>query len=94
MGQYREKECPTCGEKHRKKGQYCSKTCSNKGRDPQVYEKVSQFMKSDKGEEIMYNLNYDDDLAPPVAGGMGKIDERPRGTVMGGDLWMSDNGDW
>ena len=27
---YREKECPTCGEIHRKKGAYCSKPCSYK----------------------------------------------------------------
>lgn len=94
MGQYREKVCPTCGVKHRKRGEYCSKTCSNKGRDPQVYEKVSQFMKSDKGEEIMYNLNYDSEYEPPVAGGMGKVDDRPRGSVMGGDLWITDSGDW
>ena len=94
MGQYREKVCPQCGVKHRKRGEYCSKSCSNKARDPQVYEKVSQFMKSDKGEEIMYNLNYGADLEPPVAGGFGKIDERPSGSVMGGDLWITDNGDW
>jgi predicted nucleic acid-binding Zn ribbon protein len=39
-GVYREKECPTCGTKHRKKGQYCSKTCSNKGRDDVYKEKM------------------------------------------------------
>ena len=94
MGQYKEKVCPTCGVKHRKRGQYCSKSCSNKGRDPQVYEKVSQYMKSDEGQLSTYRLNYDEDLEPPVAGGFGKVDERPRGTVMGGDLWTSDSGDW
>lgn len=94
MGIYREKECPTCGVKHRKKGRFCSKTCSNKGRDPQVYEKVSQFMKSEKGVEIMYNLNYDSEQEPPVAGGFGKIDDGPRGFVSSGDLWITDDGDW
>lgn len=29
-GVYREKECPTCGIKHRKKGKYCCQSCSSK----------------------------------------------------------------
>jgi predicted nucleic acid-binding Zn ribbon protein len=28
-GVYREKECPTCGTKHRKKGLFCSRSCGN-----------------------------------------------------------------
>lgn len=90
-GVYREKECPVCGVKHRKRGEFCSKTCSNKGRDPEVYQKVSQFMRSERGEEIMYNLNYDSDYEPPVAGGFGKIDDAPSGVIMGGDFWMKDD---
>lgn len=94
-GVYKEKVCPQCGVTHRKRGEFCSKTCSNLGRKPEVYDKVSQWMKySDKGQEIAYNLNNDPDLEPPVAGGFGKVDDGPRGTVMGGDLWMTDNGDW
>lgn len=93
-GVYKEKVCPQCGVKHRKRGEFCSKTCSNKARDPQVYEKVSQYMKSDEGQLSTYRLNYDEDMEPPVAGGMGKIDERPNGFVSGGDLWLTDNGDW
>lgn len=26
---YREKECPACGTKHRKKGLFCSRSCGN-----------------------------------------------------------------
>ena len=29
MGQYKEKSCPHCGTVHRKKGQYCSRSCGN-----------------------------------------------------------------
>jgi hypothetical protein len=29
---YREKVCPTCDTVHRKRGEYCSKTCSGTGR--------------------------------------------------------------
>lgn len=40
-GVYREKECPTCGTKHRKKGRFCSKSCSNAGRDEETRAKLS-----------------------------------------------------
>ena len=29
MGQYKEKNCPTCGTTHRKQGVYCSRSCGN-----------------------------------------------------------------
>jgi predicted amidophosphoribosyltransferase len=29
MGQYRQKTCPTCRVTHRKKGDYCSRSCGN-----------------------------------------------------------------
>lgn len=32
-GVYKEKSCPTCGTKHRKKGPYCSLSCSNSNRE-------------------------------------------------------------
>lgn len=44
-GVYREKECPTCGTKHRKKGPYCSKACSNAGRDEETRAKLSASAK-------------------------------------------------
>ena len=90
-GVYREKVCPACGIKHRKRGEYCSKTCSNKDRDPQVYEKVSQFMKSDRGQELTYRLHNDPDYDPPVVGGFGKSDDGPKGVIIGGDFWTSDD---
>jgi DNA-directed RNA polymerase subunit RPC12/RpoP len=27
---YKEKECPTCSKKHRKKGEYCCQSCSSR----------------------------------------------------------------
>ena len=33
-GVYREKECPQCGLKHRKKGNYCSQSCASSDREP------------------------------------------------------------
>lgn len=89
-GVYREKECPTCGVKHRKKGQYCSKTCSNKGRDPEVYKKHAEYMKnSDKGQESTYQLNYDAKKDPAInAGGINR--PKPDGFVSGGIFWTTD----
>lgn len=39
-GQYKKKECPSCGAIHRGRGQYCSKSCSNTKRKGNVTEKV------------------------------------------------------
>lgn len=95
MGQYREKECPQCGVKHRQRGPYCSKSCSNLARSPKVYEKVSKWMKeSDKGQEITYQLHNDPEQEPPVAGGYSNPNVPRNGFVEGGDLWITDNGDW
>lgn len=33
-GVYREKICPHCAVKHRKRGPFCSKECSNSNREP------------------------------------------------------------
>lgn len=93
-GIYKRKTCPACGVEHRKRGEFCSKTCSNKGRSPEVYEKVSEWMKtSDKGQELIYNLNNDPDYEPPCVGGRNDSN-RPNGFISGGDLWVTDNGDW
>ena len=89
-GVYREKECPTCGVKHRKKGKFCSKSCSNKGRDPEVYQKHSEFMKnSETGKEVYHAMTYDPKKDPAInAGGSGS--NKPDGFVSGGVLWTSD----
>lgn len=42
-GVYREKECPSCGVKHRKKGPYCSQSCANMNRE--VSDKVRENMR-------------------------------------------------
>lgn len=42
-GIYKEKTCPACGITHRKKGQYCSKACSNSNRE--VSENTREAMR-------------------------------------------------
>jgi hypothetical protein len=50
-GVYREKECPTCATKHRKKGPYCSQGCANSDRE--VSDNVRKNMRKVANE---YNL--------------------------------------
>ena len=46
-GVYKEKECPACKTLHRKKGQYCSISCSNASRSlsEETKEKISDGMR-------------------------------------------------
>jgi len=88
-GVYREKVCPTCSAKHRKKGPFCSKVCSNKGRDDEYKEKMrDRMLNTEEGQMRAWNLNFDetDEPVPPQ-----EYKEKPslnRGQfVAGGDLW-------
>jgi hypothetical protein len=91
VGRYKKKECPSCKKEHTQRGEFCSKTCSNLGRPPEVYEKVSEWMRgSEKGQEITYNLTQNPDFDPPLVGGISKPQDS---FVSGGDLWTSDK-DW
>lgn len=88
-GVYKEKECPTCGVKHRKKGMFCSKTCSNKGRDEEYKAKMrDRMLNTDEGQVRAWNLNWDE-TDEPVAPQI--FTEKPslqRGQfVSGGDIW-------
>ena len=48
-GVYREKECPTCGVKHRKKGKYCGQSCASKHyrHSEESKEKISNALKEE-----------------------------------------------
>ena len=75
--------------KHRKKGIFCSKTCSNKGRDEEYKQKMrDRMLYTEKGQETTWNLNWDE-RDEPVAPQIYK--EQPslkRGQfVSGGDIW-------
>lgn len=87
-GVYREKVCPTCGTKHRKKGPFCSKVCSNKGRDEEYKAKMREKMLyTDEGQLRSWNLNWDDTdepVAPPMNEGPSL---RRNQFVAGGSVW-------
>lgn len=92
-GIYRKKNCPTCGTEHRKKGNYCSRSCGNKRTFDDTYrDKLSsgqaKRMLTDEGEEHKYMLqqyakgrDLDWHIKPPVDHG---------GEVVDGDFWVSD----
>jgi len=69
-----ERECPVCGTKHRKRGQYCSKPCSNSGRTVTEAQKqktsksMERFMNSDSdvAEEARWRINNYDKEEPVV----------------------------
>jgi hypothetical protein len=89
-GVYREKECPTCAVKHRKKGMFCSKVCSNKGRDDEYKEKMrDRMLNTDEGQVRAWNLNFNEDTDAPIAPQIYR--EQPslkRGQfTAGGDVW-------
>ena len=88
-GVYREKECPTCAIKHRKKGVFCSKICSNKGRDQEYREKMrDRMLNTAKGQEIAWNLNFDETdepVAPQIF--VEKPSLKKNQFVAAGDVW-------
>lgn len=88
---YREKQCPTCGEKHKKRGPYCSRSCGNKRTWTDEQKKVfaekkrKHMYETDKGEVERWQVNAkeeDEPLAPVKREelGYGKF-------VEDGDIW-------
>jgi predicted nucleic acid-binding Zn ribbon protein len=85
-GVYREKSCPTCNKNHRKKGMFCSKICSNKGRDEEYRQKMRERMLyTDEGQERVWNLTWGED-SEPILPQVGKGPDRNQ-FVQGGDIW-------
>jgi hypothetical protein len=92
-GIYRLKKCPTCGTEHRKKGNYCSRSCGNKRTFTDEYrDKLSLGQAAraltDEGEAHRYMLqqhakkqDLDWHIKPPV-----ELD----GEVVDGDYWVED----
>lgn len=92
-GIYRLKKCPTCGTEHRKKGNYCSRSCGNKRTFSDEYrDKLSLGQAAraltDEGEAHRYMLqqhakgqDLDWHIKPPVA---------RDGEVVDGDYWVED----
>lgn len=104
-GIYRQKQCPTCGITHRRRGPYCSRSCAAKDRthSAETIEKIRESNKarvadvtSDAYLESADNLRYAAAMSKgrdtsPVA--PRRPDDR-RGEVIDGDYWVSDGDSW
>ena len=70
---YKEKQCPKCGSKHTKRGEYCSRSCGN-GRvwsdemRAVFSQKQTEFINSDDdvAEEARWRINNYEDEEPPL----------------------------
>jgi endogenous inhibitor of DNA gyrase (YacG/DUF329 family) len=103
-GVYRQKQCPTCGITHRRRGPYCSRTCAAKDRthSPETIEKIRESNKAavaDRSGDTYLtaadNLRYAAAMSKgrdtsPVA--PRRPDNRP-GETIDGDYWVSVD-DW
>lgn len=94
MGQYREKTCPTCGTKHRKKGPFCSKACSNAGRTAETRAKLSAAAK-DHGLAFAGQIAQRQIEEPPDPNAI-KWDPLGDNQFVDrdGDIWTTDDKPW
>jgi hypothetical protein len=88
-GIYKEKQCPTCAIKHRKKGVFCSKICSNKGRGDEYKEKMrNRMLHTEEGQQRSWNLNWDDRDEPVAPQVQRDTPSLARNQFrVGGDIW-------
>ena len=92
---YKEKVCPKCGDKHTKRGEFCSRSCGNsRPHTPEQTRKIaaagSAWLNggSDKAEEVKHNFlskrnNAEPEPVPPVV----KKPMESNQFVQDGDLW-------
>lgn len=94
---YREKSCPVCNARHRKRGLYCSRSCGNKKpHTEESKEKISQTKKewhatSDVAAVVAHNWTSrgDNKMPDPVPPQVQPY--RPdRSFVQDGDVWFED----
>lgn len=103
-GVYKEKECPTCGVTHRKRGPYCGRSCAGKANKPSPNAAKAT---SEANKKRWENEEYAEDqrliLADAALKSKGKSHEPippqfaneylDSGEVIDGDYWTSDS-DW
>lgn len=88
---YKSKVCPKCGTEHKKRGQYCSRSCGNSRPMPEYQKatmskvKTEWMQNTDGGEEARWRINNHD--APEPIAPMKPIDLGSGRFVEDGDLW-------
>ncbi len=67
---YKEKTCPKCGDKHTKRGEYCSRSCGNSRPMPEYQKQTMSEVKrewaynTDTGEESRWRINNHEEPEP------------------------------
>lgn len=101
-GVYKEKECPHCGIKHRKRGKYCSASHAQLGRkhSAETKEKIAEKAKErfeDREGDAYLNLTAYAQDASSKSKGIVRDPVPPRqhvdrpGEVIDGDLWLTED---
>jgi uncharacterized Zn finger protein (UPF0148 family) len=91
---YKEKTCPACGTKHKKRGEFCSRSCGNKRNHTEdTKEKIAAAKRewhatSETAAVAAHNytskrINGEPDPVPPVT----PTPVRHNQFVQDGDLW-------
>jgi endogenous inhibitor of DNA gyrase (YacG/DUF329 family) len=103
-GVYRQKQCPTCGTIHRRRGPYCSRSCAAKDRTHSA-ETIEKIRESNKARVADVTsdayLESADNLRAAAKASKGIITDPvpPRmridrsGETIDGDYWVSAD-DW
>jgi endogenous inhibitor of DNA gyrase (YacG/DUF329 family) len=103
-GVYRQKQCPTCGITHRRRGPYCSRSCAAKDRTHSA-ETIEKIRESNKARVADVTsdayLESADNLRAAAKASKGIITDPvpPRmridrsGETIDGDYWVSAD-DW
>lgn len=99
---YREKTCPTCGTKHKKKGKYCSRSCGNaRTFTPEQKQNLSDKAVERYYTDEEYRLNNMDHIRQAINASQGiitdpvppQIENRwldDHREVVDGDYWIED----
>lgn len=88
---YKEKTCPKCGDKHTKRGEYCSRSCGNtRAHKPETKKllaiKQTEWLTSgdDRADVAVHNFvnKSPEPIAPPTRSPI-----KSNQFVQDGDLW-------
>jgi hypothetical protein len=89
QGRYKAHPCPACGVVHKGKGPFCSKSCSNTGRDAEYREKMSnKMLHTDEGQLRTWNFKWGDEFEPILPGTTPVLSSNQ--FVADGDVWTNE----
>ena len=92
---YKEKTCPKCGVKHKKRGEFCSRSCGNQKKHTAetralLSVKQTQWLTSgdERAEVAVHNfVSVGSNKAPDPIAPMKPLDVGHKRFVQDGDLW-------